>query len=85
VAIHKVAQDRVGPEWVRTHSAGPDRANLVARIVGVGPMVYAVWWKRDVHLRTALHRALNTLAVALTARAALSLFLMTFSKRPQGE
>ena len=46
---------------------------LVARILGIGPMVYAVWWKRNVYLGMAVHCALNTLAVALTASSVLSL------------
>ena len=45
---------------------------LVARILGIGPMVYAVWWKRNVYLGMAVHCALNTLAVVLTASAVLS-------------
>ena len=46
---------------------------LIARILGIGPMVYAVWWKRNVYLGMAVHCALNTLAVALTASSVLSL------------
>jgi membrane protease YdiL (CAAX protease family) len=45
---------------------------LLARIVGIGPMVYAVWWKRNIYLGMAVHCALNTLAVVLTANAVLS-------------
>ena len=45
---------------------------LLARIAGIGPMVYAVWWKRNVYLGMAVHCALNTLAVALTASSVLS-------------
>src|SRR5215210_1428797 len=46
---------------------------ILARIVGIGPMVYAVRWKRSVYLGMAVHCALNTLAVALTASSVLSL------------
>ena len=46
---------------------------LVARIIGIGPMVYAVRWKRNVYLGMAVHCALNTLAVALTTSSVLSL------------
>jgi uncharacterized protein len=45
---------------------------LAARILGIGPMVYAVWWKRNVYLGMAVHCALNTLAVVLTATSVLS-------------
>ena len=45
---------------------------IVARIVGIGPMVYAVRWKRNVYLGMAVHCALNTFAVVLTASAVLS-------------
>jgi hypothetical protein len=29
VALHKIAQDHVGPEWPRTDQVGPDPANVV--------------------------------------------------------
>jgi membrane protease YdiL (CAAX protease family) len=45
---------------------------LVARILGIGPMVCAVRWKQSVYLGMAVHCALNTLAVTLTASAVLS-------------
>jgi uncharacterized protein len=45
---------------------------LLARIVGIGPMVYAVWWKRNVYLGMAVHCSLNTLAVVLTVSSVLS-------------
>ena len=45
---------------------------LVARILGIGPMVYAVRWKRNVYLGMAVHCSLNTFAVVLTASAVLS-------------
>jgi uncharacterized protein len=45
---------------------------IVARILGIGPMVYAVRWKRSVYLGMAVHCALNTLAVTLTTSSALS-------------
>ena len=45
---------------------------LVARILGIVPMVYAVRWKRNVYLGMAVHCSLNTLAVVLTASAVLS-------------
>ena len=40
---------------------------IVARILGIGPTVYAVWWKRNVWLGIAVHCALNTLGVLLVA------------------
>ena len=45
---------------------------LVARILGIGPTVYAVRWKRNVYLGMAVHCSLNTFAVVLTASAVLS-------------
>ena len=45
---------------------------LMARILGIGPMVYAVRWKRNVYLGMAVHCSLNTFAVVLTASAVLS-------------
>ena len=45
---------------------------IVARILGIGPMVYAVRWKRNVYLGMAVHCALNTLAVTLTTSSVLS-------------
>jgi membrane protease YdiL (CAAX protease family) len=38
---------------------------IVARILGLGPMVYAVHWKRNVYLGMVVHCALNTISVAL--------------------
>jgi membrane protease YdiL (CAAX protease family) len=46
---------------------------LVARIIGIGPMVYAVRWKRNVYLGMAVHCTLNMLAVVLTVSSVLSL------------
>ncbi len=43
-----------------------------ARILGIGPTVYAVRWKRNVYLGMTVHCALNTFAVALTASSVLS-------------
>ena len=40
---------------------------LVARILGVGPMVYAVRWKRNVHLGMVVHCTLNAIGVVLVA------------------
>jgi membrane protease YdiL (CAAX protease family) len=40
---------------------------LVARILGFGPTVYAVSWKRNVHLGMVVHCSLNSLAVLLVA------------------
>ena len=45
---------------------------LVARILGIGPMVYAVRWKQNVYLGMAVHCALNTIAVVLTTSSVLS-------------
>lgn len=38
---------------------------IVARIVAIGPMVYAVQWKRNVYLGMVVHCALNTISVVL--------------------
>jgi membrane protease YdiL (CAAX protease family) len=40
---------------------------VVARILGIGPMVYAVRWKRNVYLGMVVHCALNSLGVLLVA------------------
>jgi hypothetical protein len=40
---------------------------LVARILGFGPTVYAVRWKRNVYLGMVVHCSLNTIAVVLVA------------------
>lgn len=40
---------------------------LVARILGFGPTVYAVRWKRNVYLGMVVHCSLNTIGVALVA------------------
>ena len=32
MAVHKIAQDPVGPEWVRTDQLGPDRADFVEQL-----------------------------------------------------
>ena len=56
---------------------------LVPRIVGIGPMVYAVRWKRNVYLGMAVHCALTTLAVALTTSSVLPLIYDHVSNRPQ--
>ena len=37
---------------------------IVARILGFGPTVYAVRWKRNVYLGMVVHCSLNTIAVA---------------------
>jgi len=44
---------------------------IVARILGIGPMVYAVRWKRNVYLGMAVHCALNTIAFVLTTSSVL--------------
>ena len=38
---------------------------ILARILGLGPTVYAVRWKQNVYLGMAVHCALNTLGVLL--------------------
>jgi membrane protease YdiL (CAAX protease family) len=40
---------------------------LVARILAIGPMVYAVRWTRNVYLGMVVHCSLNTLGVILVA------------------
>ena len=40
---------------------------LVARILGFAPTVYAVRWKRNIYLGMAVHCTLNTIAVLLVA------------------
>jgi hypothetical protein len=40
---------------------------IVARILGFGPTVYAVRWKRNIYLGMAVHCGLNTLSVLLVA------------------
>ena len=32
MALHKIAQDHVGPEWARTNQVGPNRANFVDQL-----------------------------------------------------
>ena len=32
MALHKIAQDHVGPEWPRTDQVGPDPANVVEEL-----------------------------------------------------
>ncbi len=38
---------------------------IVTRIIGVGPFVYAVWWKRNIYLGMVVHVLLNFLGVLL--------------------
>ena len=45
---------------------------IVARILGLGPTVYAVWWKRNVRLGMAVHCTLNTLGVLIVAGMVLA-------------
>ncbi len=45
---------------------------VMARIVGLGPTVYAVRWKRNVYLGMVVHCALNTLSVLIVAGLVLS-------------
>ena len=40
---------------------------IVARILGFGPTVYAVRWKRNVYLGMVVHCSLNSIAVLLVA------------------
>ena len=40
---------------------------IVARILGFGPTVTAVWWKRNVYLGMVVHCSLNAIAVLLVA------------------
>jgi hypothetical protein len=40
---------------------------LVARILGFAPTVYAVRWKRNIYLGMVVHCTLNTIAVTLVA------------------
>jgi uncharacterized protein len=44
---------------------------VMARILGIGPMVYAVRWQRNVYLGMVVHCALNTLGVLLVAAVVL--------------
>ena len=45
---------------------------FVARILGIGPMVYAVRWKRNIYLGMAVHCTLNVIAVTIVAMLVLS-------------
>jgi hypothetical protein len=40
---------------------------VVARIVGIGPMVYAVRWKRNIYQGIVVHCTLNVLGVTTVA------------------
>lgn len=40
---------------------------ILSRIVGVGPYVYAVWWKRNIYLGTSVHITLNVIAVMVVS------------------
>ena len=40
---------------------------IITRIIGVGPFVYAVWWKRNIYLGMVVHVLLNLLGVSLVA------------------
>jgi uncharacterized protein len=44
---------------------------FVARILGVGPLAYAVRWKRNVYLGMVVHCSLNTLGVLIVASLVL--------------
>jgi uncharacterized protein len=46
---------------------------LVARILGFGPTVYAVRWKQNIYLGMVVHCTLNTLGVVLIAGVVLSM------------
>lgn len=41
---------------------------VAARILGIGPMVFAVHWKRNVYLGMVIHCTLNLIGVLLVAR-----------------
>jgi membrane protease YdiL (CAAX protease family) len=41
---------------------------VLARILGIGPMVFAVHWKRNVYLGMLIHCTLNLIGVLLVAR-----------------
>ena len=41
---------------------------VLARILGIGPMVFAVRWKRNVYLGILIHCALNLIGVLLVAK-----------------
>jgi uncharacterized protein len=45
---------------------------IVARILGIGPMVYAVRWKRNIYLGMAVHCTLNAIAVVTVASLVFS-------------
>jgi membrane protease YdiL (CAAX protease family) len=45
---------------------------IVARILGFGPTVYAVRWQRNIYLGMVVHCSLNTIAVLLVASMVLS-------------
>ena len=40
---------------------------ILARILGIGPMVYAVYWKRNIYLGMVVHCSLNALGVLLVS------------------
>ena len=44
---------------------------VVARILGIGPMVYAVRWKRNIYLGMVVHCGLNVLGILLVAARVL--------------
>jgi len=44
---------------------------VLGRILGLGPMVYAVHWKQNVYLGMVVHCSLNTLSVILVASLVL--------------
>ena len=41
---------------------------VAARILGIGPMVFAVRWKRNVYLGMLIHCTLNLISVLLVAK-----------------
>ncbi|MFL5778229.1 MAG: CPBP family intramembrane glutamic endopeptidase [Chloroflexota bacterium] len=45
---------------------------IVGRILGFGPTVYAVWWKRNIYLGMVVHCTLNTLGVLILSSLILS-------------
>ena len=45
-----------------------------ARIAGVAPYTYAVWWKRNIYLGMAVHVSLNLIAVVIVTFAVTGRF-----------
>lgn len=45
---------------------------MINLIIVLGPMVYAVWWLRDIRIGIAVHIALNSVALLNVAPVLLS-------------